>query len=311
VRPSGQRTVLIRFESTILAAVKHRETYLALLSPTLRDRLLATLKEEGILTLLKAHALEVVDAIPIPYVRLEITAGENGLVAHCTGVWFDARPLLGPEVEQDYYLPVLGVSQGRRGSELVTMHLADYVAILERRYIKMFPGSAATIRNAVRRSVNHHGREVFGARADERIQMVNALTSLKILAQFLQNNARREATHAVVPDTVPADRRRPPASPGDLRRDLGREHVGRENLRRLGEQLGGALHQSRCDRALEVAPTRGLVGEGVHDVEHGGRDAKNEPDRGGGLGLGELEGSREEAGDLLLLAGLGDDAGDE
>jgi len=270
--------------------VKHRETYLALLSPTLRARLLATLEEEGILTLLKAHALEVVDATPIPYVRLEITAGENGLVAHCTGVWFDARPLLGPEVEQDYYLPVLGVPQGASAStishellhlhdllalieqdpsyperalklsinsisepsqiedsvdfelfkifamepqayrleyslgetwidtshdgqpvryhcataeELVTMRLADYVAILERRYIKMFPGSVATIRNAVRRSVNHHGREVFGARADERIQMVNALTSLKILAQFLQNNARRGATHGVVPDTVP------------------------------------------------------------------------------------------------------------
>ena len=33
------------------------EAYMALLSPSRRDRLLATLEEEGILTLLKAHAL--------------------------------------------------------------------------------------------------------------------------------------------------------------------------------------------------------------------------------------------------------------
>src|SRR5262245_37038223 len=85
---------------------------MALLSPPPRDRLLATLEQEGILTLLKAHALEVVDATPVPYVRLEITAGANGLVAHCTGVWFDVRPLVGPEGEQDYYLPVLGVARG-------------------------------------------------------------------------------------------------------------------------------------------------------------------------------------------------------
>src|SRR5689334_2297306 len=132
-RHSGQRTVLIHRGSTILAAVKHRETYLALLSPTHRDRLLVTLEEEGILTLLKAHALEVVDATPIPYVRLEITAGENGLVAHCTGVWFDARPLLCPEVEQDYYLPVLGVPQGASASTIrhELLHLHDLLALIE------------------------------------------------------------------------------------------------------------------------------------------------------------------------------------
>jgi hypothetical protein len=257
--------------------VKHREIYMALLSPSLRDRLLATLEEEGILTLLKAHALEVVDATPVPYVRLEITAGENGLVAHCTGVWFDVRPLVGPEGEEDYYLPVLGVAQGASPAtvghellhlhdllalmerdpsyseralklginsisepsqieesvdfelfkifamepqayrlefamgetwidaphagqyiryhcatpeELVTMRLADYVANLERRYAKMFPQHEATIRKAVRRSVDHHGREVFGAQADERIQQVNAQTSLKILMQMLQKGWR-------------------------------------------------------------------------------------------------------------------------
>jgi hypothetical protein len=97
--------------STTLTAVKHREAYLALLAPSLRDRLLVTLKDEGVLTLLKAHALRVVDATPLPYVRLEITAGEGGLVAHCTGVWFDVRPLVGPESEKDYYLPVLGASE--------------------------------------------------------------------------------------------------------------------------------------------------------------------------------------------------------
>lgn len=253
--------------------MKHREIYTALLSPSRRDRLLATLKEEGILTLLKAHALEVVDATPLPYVRLEITAGENGLVAHCTGVWFDVRPLVGPEGEEDYYLPVLGVAQGASAptishellhlhdmlsllerdpsyseralklginsisepsqieesvdfelfkifamepqayrlefamgetwidtslagqpvryhcatpDELVTMRLADYVSTLERRYVEMFPGHESTIRKAVRQSVNHHGREVFGAQAHERIQEVNAQTSLKIiLAHFL------------------------------------------------------------------------------------------------------------------------------
>jgi hypothetical protein len=253
--------------------VKHREIYMALLSPSLRGRLLATLEEEGILTLLKARALEIVDATPVPYVRLEITAGEDGLVAHCTGVWFDVRPLVGPEGEQDYYLPVLGVAQGASTStishellhlhdllalieqdpsyseralklginsisepsqieesvefelfkifamepqayrleyeigetwidaphagqyvryhcataeELVTMRLADYVATLERRYIKMFPGSEAAIREAIRRSAAHHGREIFGAQAYERIQQVNAQSSMKILMQILR-----------------------------------------------------------------------------------------------------------------------------
>ena len=251
--------------------MKHREIYTALLSPSLRDRLLATLKEEGILTLLKAHALRVVDATPVPYVRLEITAGENGLIAHCTGVWFDVRPLVGPEGEEDYYLPVLGASEGASAptishellhlhdllalieqdpsyperalklginsvsepseigasvdfelfkifamepqayrleyslgetwidashagqpvryhcataEELVTMRLADYVATLERRYAEKFPGYEATIRKAVRRSTNHHGRVIFGAKAYERIQLVHAQSSWKILAQF-------------------------------------------------------------------------------------------------------------------------------
>ena len=250
---------------------------MALLSPSLRDRLLATLEEEGILTLLKAHGLGVVDATPLPYVRLEITAGEGGIVAHCTGVWFDVRPLVGPEGDEDYYLPVLGVAQGASTptishellhlhdmlalieqdpsyseralklginsisepsqieesvdfelfkifamepqayrleyemgetwidafhaghpvrypcatvEELVTMRLADYVATLERRYVTMFPGYEATIRKAVRRSANHHGRGVFGAKADERIQQVNARSSVKILMQFLQSRSR-------------------------------------------------------------------------------------------------------------------------
>ena len=250
--------------------MKHRETYMALLSPSLRDRLLATLREEGILTLLKAHALRVVDATPVPYVRLEITAGEGGFVAHCTGVWFDVRPLVGPEGEEDYYLPVLGAAEGASAptighellhlhdllaliekdptyperalklgihsvsepcqigksvdfelfkifamepqayrlefemgetwidalqggqqvryhcasaDELVTMRLADYVESLERRYVEKFPGYEATIRKAVRRSANRHGRGVFGAQAYERIQQVNAQTSWKVLAQ--------------------------------------------------------------------------------------------------------------------------------
>jgi hypothetical protein len=260
--------------------VKHRETYMALLSPSLRDRLLATLKQEGILTLLKAHDLEVIDATPLPYVRLAITAGENGLVAHCTGVWFDVRPLVGPEGEQDYYLPVLGVPEGAStptishellhlhdllalierdpsyperalnlginsisepsqieesvefelfkifamepqayrlefsmgetwidasqdghpvryhcatAEELVAMRMADYVTKLEDRYAQMFPGHEATIRKAVRRSADHHGREIFGARAYDRIQQVSVLSSMKILMQFSLNRARARA----------------------------------------------------------------------------------------------------------------------
>jgi hypothetical protein len=113
--------------------VKHRETYLALFSPSLRDRLLATLEEEGLLTLLKGHALGIVDASPLPYVRLEITAGEGGLVAHCTAIWFDVRPLVGPEGEQDYYLPVLGVAQGASTPTIrhELLHLHDLLALIE------------------------------------------------------------------------------------------------------------------------------------------------------------------------------------
>jgi hypothetical protein len=114
--------------------VKHREIYMALLSPSLRDRLLATLEEEGILTLLKGHALSVVDAPPLPYVRLEITAGEGGLVAHCTAVWFDVRPLVGPEGHDDYYLPVLGVPPGASASTISheLLHLHDLLALIDR-----------------------------------------------------------------------------------------------------------------------------------------------------------------------------------
>src|SRR5947207_14675535 len=91
-------------ESMTRGAVKHGDIYMALVSPELRGRLLATLEEEGILSLLKGHALQVVDASPLPYVRLAITAGEDGFVAHCTGVWFDARPLVGADGDEDYYL---------------------------------------------------------------------------------------------------------------------------------------------------------------------------------------------------------------
>ena len=257
--------------------MKHREIYMALLSPELRGRLLTTLEAEGILKLLKAHALEVVDASPLPYVRLEITAGEGGLVAHCTGVWFDVRPLVGPEGEEDYYLPVLGVANGASmptvrhellhlndmlallerdpsyseramklginsieqpsqieesvdfelfkifamepqayrlefslgetwidtfhagqpvryscssAEELVTMRMADYVTTLELRYVKLFPGHAATIRKAIRRSTDHHGREVFGAKAHDRVLQVYAETSVKLLIQHLIGRAR-------------------------------------------------------------------------------------------------------------------------
>lgn len=119
--------------SATLTAVTHRETYLALLSPSLRDRLLTTLEEEGILTLLNAHALRVVAADPVPYVRLEITAGANGLVAHCTGVWFDTRPLIGPEGHDDYYLPVLGAAEGASDATIAheLLHLNDLLALIE------------------------------------------------------------------------------------------------------------------------------------------------------------------------------------
>jgi hypothetical protein len=207
----------------------------------------------------------------VPYVRLAITAGEGGLVAHCTGVWFDVRPLVGPEGDEDYYLPVLGASEeasaatiahellhlrdmlalieqdpsyseralklginsieepaqieasidfelfkifamepqayrleyemgetwidashaGQQvryhcanAAELVAMRMADYVATLERRYAEKFPGHEAAIEQATRRSANHHGREVFGASAYERIRQVNVWSSLQILAQF-------------------------------------------------------------------------------------------------------------------------------
>ncbi|TMQ09083.1 MAG: hypothetical protein E6J90_38775 [Deltaproteobacteria bacterium] len=256
--------------------MRHREIYMALLSRSLRDRLLATLEAEGILTLLKARALSVVDATPLPYVRLEVNAGEDGLVAHCTGIWFDVRPLVGLEGEEDYYLPVLGVSQDASGptiahellhlhdmlalieqdpsyperalklsinsisdpseiegsidfelfkifamepqayrleyemgetwievfdagrpiryhcataEELVAMRMADYVASLERRYAKKFPGHEATIRQAVRVSVSHHGRAVFGSPVYEQIQQVNAQSSLKLLVQMLQKRS--------------------------------------------------------------------------------------------------------------------------
>lgn len=249
----------------------HRETYMALLSPALRDRLLATLEAEGILTLLKAHSLCVVDAEPVPYVRLEITAGEGGMIAHCTGVWFDVRPLVGADGEEDYYLPVLGVGAGAsaptlahelchlqdmlalieqdpsyperalklsinsvsepseirdsvdfelfkifamepqayrlefemgetwidaysRGQtiryhcatveELITMRLAGYVATLEHRYSEKFPGHEATIRAAVRRSANHHGRAWFGAHAYQLIQQVNVRSSLLLFGRL-------------------------------------------------------------------------------------------------------------------------------
>jgi len=257
--------------------VKHRDVYDALLSMALRDRLLTTLVDEGILTLLKAHSLRVVDAAPIPYVRLEIVAGEGGLIAHCTGVWFDVRPLVGPEGDKDYYLPVLGASEGASAStmghellhlhdllalieedpsyparalklginsisepsqigksiefelfkifamepqayrlefemgetwidvpcageqlryecatveELVTMRLADYVETLEGRYVKKFPGYKAAIRKAVRRWANHHGREVFGDPAYERIQQVNTQTHWKVLAQLSRRRSK-------------------------------------------------------------------------------------------------------------------------
>lgn len=259
-------------ESTTLVSVKHREIYIALLSTNLRDRLCATLEKEGVLTLLSGHALQVIDAAPVPYVRLAINLGENGLVAHCTAIWFDARPLVGPDGDKDYYLPVLGISENASAAtiahellhlhdllalieqdpsyperalklsinsisepsqiessidfelfkifamepqayrlefamgetwidvpdarppvryhcatadELVAMRLAGYVASLECKYAKIFPGHEATILQALRRSANRHGREVFGVPAYERIRRVHAYSSLKIWAQTL------------------------------------------------------------------------------------------------------------------------------
>jgi hypothetical protein len=119
---------------TTLGGVKHRDAYLALLSPSLWERTLAKLVEEGILKLLDARGARVVDDAPLPYVRLEITRGKSGLIAHCTGVWFDVRPLVGPEGEEDYYLPVLGASEGASGPtmEHELLHLRDMLALLER-----------------------------------------------------------------------------------------------------------------------------------------------------------------------------------
>jgi hypothetical protein len=210
----------------------------------------------------------------VPYVRLTINAGAGGLIAHCTAVWFDVRPLVGPEGEAHYYFPALSAGDeasaptlahellhlhdllalierdpsypGRAlklsinsisdpseipdsiefelskmfapepqayrleyemgetwidvpqpgqpiryhcatPQELVTMRMANYVAALERTYVERFAGHETTIRDAVRRSANHHGHEVFGAPAYERIQRVNARSALKILAQSLRS----------------------------------------------------------------------------------------------------------------------------
>jgi len=121
-------------ESTTIIAVKHREIYTELLSPNVRDRLLATLVEEGILRLLGAHGLEFVDATPVPYVRLATNTGENGVVAQCVGVWFDVRPLVGPDGDEDYYLPVLCIPEAASEATLAheLLHLRDLLALIER-----------------------------------------------------------------------------------------------------------------------------------------------------------------------------------
>jgi hypothetical protein len=72
--------------------------------------------------------------------------------------------------------------------DLVTARMANYVATLERRYVDKFPGHEASIRHAVRRSANHHGRAVFGSPAYERSRWVNAETCMKIR---IQNALRR------------------------------------------------------------------------------------------------------------------------
>jgi hypothetical protein len=118
----------------MLTVMRHREIYMAVLAPSTRHRLLATLEEEGILTLLKARALQVVDATPVPYVRLTITAGEDGIIAHCTGVWLDVRPLVEPPGQEDYYLPVLGVSETASPATIAheLLHLHDLPTLIER-----------------------------------------------------------------------------------------------------------------------------------------------------------------------------------
>jgi hypothetical protein len=120
--------------STTILEVKHQEIYMALVSPGLRSRLLATLEEEGILQLLSAHALQLIDTSPVPYVRLAINAGENGIIAQCAGVWFDVRPLVGPDGEEDYYLPVLCVSEDASAPTMAheLLHLHDLLALIER-----------------------------------------------------------------------------------------------------------------------------------------------------------------------------------
>jgi hypothetical protein len=119
---------------TTLGGVKHRDAYMALLSPPLWERTLAKLLEEGILKLLDAHSARVVEEAPLPYVRLEITRGRGGFIAHCTGVWFDVRPLVGPEGEEDYYLPVLGAAEAASGPTMAheLLHLRDMLDLLER-----------------------------------------------------------------------------------------------------------------------------------------------------------------------------------
>lgn len=114
--------------------MKHREIYTALLSPTLRDRLFATLEEEGILKLLSARALQFVEATPVPYVRLAINAGDNGVVAQCVGVWFDVRPLVGPDGDEDYYFPVLCIPETASAATIAheLLHLRDLLALIER-----------------------------------------------------------------------------------------------------------------------------------------------------------------------------------
>ena len=70
------------------------------------------------------------------------------------------------------------------------MRLADYVAALEHRYIKKFPGYEATIREAVRRAANHHGRKLCGTQAYDRIQQVNARSSWKILVESIRRRSK-------------------------------------------------------------------------------------------------------------------------
>ncbi len=112
--------------------MNHRERYLQLLSPALREPVLHAIREQGYFDLLKVQKARVVDAKPFAYILFDVEANPN-FSARGGGLNLTLDGLVDDPPVERYYLPYIGMTPIAAADDLSheLEHLRQLLELIE------------------------------------------------------------------------------------------------------------------------------------------------------------------------------------